>query len=346
MDIDRSGWDLYEDCPRAYYWGRVFTVPGADTPGLQPVKGNIHFEVGKAVHTGIQTLCGEGTGAIETTAYVAFADAEQAAVNLGLSPEKATEFGLLAFFQVMVFGDRMLPLILKGYDILCVEQEMFVTVGSHRLWVRPDIVVRHKQTGEIGYFEWKTSSGISGPYLESFHYAVQIQLGALAIRELFGSCDWVNVVAFNKGVERAGVRYSPFVTAYTNGQTWSATYVRGWNRINVKDLCATFALTLTDYYSKLDDQMLDEQLAVSAPIYIRQALVDTMRNTMEQELDRMMTMSELTDYRPCFTHCKPSFGSACQFLNLCHGIVQGPKGMLDLGFEARVAHHTFQEPQP
>lgn len=122
---------------------------------------------------------------------------------------------------VWVWVKKCLPWVLDSYDIVAVEQEFehvisctcgineLGTVDDHKardcngvvLMTRPDLILRHRMTGQLVYVELKTGSDVKNyNYAMQYEDNVQFALGAVAASKVLGeSIEELYVHALHKG---------------------------------------------------------------------------------------------------------------------------------------------------
>lgn len=188
---------------------------------------------------------------------------------------------------VWVWVKKCLPWVLDNYDIIAVEQEYEYVIGctcglsglgdvsDHEsrncdgivLMTRPDLILRHKQSGILVYVELKTGADVKNyNYSMQYENNVQFALGAIAAGKVLGEpIEELYVHALHKGSRRAEYNQdtkeysgpkrqsSPFcysfykeakpplvpdqlVPSYWNKDPltlgrWGATEKKGWNKM-------------------------------------------------------------------------------------------------------------------
>lgn len=253
------------------------------------------------------------------------------------------------------FHKHVWPRLMADYEIVLVEQEMTYEHDGLTFMAKPDLILRHKESGDLTYLEFKTTSSVKDQWITSWNTAVQVHSTIRAAERLLGEkISQVIIQGLNKGYVSYEKQNSPFCYLYHKPGTppfvkdiWAYEYKAGLKRFpswqregGVKRLV-----------EEMPDAILSQQFPQTPPIFINDDLVDAFfrqRAIREHEIRRgreevLESITALDRYFPQnFEACAPGWGSGCDFKRLCHGKVTDP---LQAGFETRVSHHEAERKQ-
>ena len=81
----------------------------------------------------------------------------------------------------------VLPMIMEDWEILHVEEEINIPVGSNLLlMLRPDLILRHHRTKEVKVWDWKTAAYINESYIQEWSTSPQMMLTSWGARQKYG----------------------------------------------------------------------------------------------------------------------------------------------------------------
>lgn len=178
----RSGTETHQRCPRAYFLNYEYLGHG-----ITATPGPIYFAVGSAVHVGLGALLlGEP---IDEAVGKAVMYLMQTAAYQRLLPDQQVEQEVLVHGLIYAFDVYAMPSMRANYEVICVETGAveFVPLGYagcdcgvkesitndptltlmhdsmcgiHQTYIaiqsRPDAILRHRKTGEVSGWSWKT----------------------------------------------------------------------------------------------------------------------------------------------------------------------------------------------
>lgn len=207
--VQRSAAVALEKCPQLeffqYRWG-------PEGRGVAPSRTFDHFELGSAVHEGLQALM-EGAADPETRAasyFLAQHGRLQMANHVDLHtihPEMYQTMFLeqqwLAMGLVWAFERRIWPGFREQYEVVSLEEEINWLVGTVGDWhyvmmTRVDGVVRSRGTGQYFVLSHKTAKKFYSNTAQGLELDVQHQTEGMAVRAKYG-------------VEPAGTIYFYFI---------------------------------------------------------------------------------------------------------------------------------------
>lgn len=179
-ETDRSSIILYQKCPRAYYWERVF-----GGKGIQKKSKGLALQFGSAFHEGAESLLkGDVEGAVVRA--INYLNLAFSVDGVDMGDEKATVYGAeeqRAIVEGLIRawwtsqGERFL----QDFEVLEIEQEGRAELASGIvLLFRPDALVRERLTGDLYIVSWKTASTF-GQYTVN-----QIQSDMQSMSEVWG----------------------------------------------------------------------------------------------------------------------------------------------------------------
>ena len=281
----------------------------------------------------------------------------------------AREQATLLEGMVRGFLQHVWPALRAEYPtILFTEQEMSYPHGRDGqlntydptliFMSKPDLILANDQ-GEAVYIEYKSTSSKRDSWINSWDTAVQLHSTIRSVKATHGvDVQSVVVQGLYKGYESYGKQSSPFCYAYLlrgnppfTEDRYYYEYQRGAKKVPVWELPGGSK----QWVANMPAHVLTEQFPRTAPIYIKDELVDDFfAQAAAREMAIKVGMESLRnaalaeDPEACatilnvvfpqrFDQCVPSFGSPCSYRKLCHG----PRDVdpLEVGFIRRTPHH-------
>ena len=222
---------------------------------------------------------------------------------------------------------------------------------------KPDLVL----AGEDGllYFEIKSTSSKKPEWVTSWNYAPQVHGTAKAIEFTYGKDVLGTIIqGFYKGYSQYGKYSSVLVYGYAGKGnppftkvTYSPDYRAGLKRTPVWEMEGGVKM----WIEKLPLETLSEQFPQTPLIPTNEGLAeDFFRQRAIREQDVKIEAAKIkepsfkefkqlsldTFFPQSFSQCSPSFGSPCEFLNICHGTPQAKEDPLNHGFAKRDREHN------
>ena len=362
--FDRSRWETDINCRRQRYWQYEYRGLGIKLPSH-----NWELGFGAAWHEGAKCLylTGDIVAAVvaATTSLAPYAEDlnEQARSEANMLLE-----GLLRGWDRSTAKARLDA----GYEIVDIERELLYTgERPFRFACRPDLILRHRESGKLAYVEFKTTSNIKAEWFRQWNRAPQLLATTLAVKEHYGeSLEHAIVQPIYKGWQSDFRLESPFVSAWRKidgprvewagkrPQSW-----KGWERVEAK------AIGYPAWLGCLGQEVVDASFPVTMPIYmppemvkrwwnqatLREAEIAATRSTLAN-IEEALTLAGLTKieridlrwqrdnvlnqyFAQNFRQCEPAWGrKGCMCLNVCW-LEHAGDSPLEQGYEWRVPHH-------
>ena len=352
--IDRSRVETDWQCRRRRWW---LTEWGAEQPGavggLVPSQEPFYYYLGTVVHGGMEGLLqgrdpqAMGLWAREAMGRWAFD-----------TPEEAEQQACLVQGLVLGYARAVLPGLLQRYEVVATEQELTIKLEEGPdtfVWmVRPDALLRDRQSGALVYLEFKTTGSTSPGWLAQWATKPQLWLGPWALERTYGEpVEQTLVQGLYKGYNYKGEWRSPLVTAFQGapvvrgvgqmGQAqWTHEYKRGWDRRPA----SAYPGGMEAWAAHLPMEVLQAQFPRPAPVFTNQPLFEAfLRQTQQREREIVWARGKPEAVREAlfpqnFGGCVPAFGSSCAYERACW-MPQVGKDPLGSGyFGKREPHHT------
>lgn len=348
-------------CPRSRYYNYEYAGKG-----IVPRSTSLPLYMGISIHDALSVLASSTRDGnpipvddLATAAYKQLFDAlTEDGISSGDTILFAKEQATLCEGLIRGFVKHVWPRLLEKYPkIILVEAEIAHKHGGLTFMSKPDLVLGNDE--ENVYIEYKSTSSKKEGWINSWSTAVQLHSTVVAIKETYGiDVNSVIVQGLYKGYEAYGKQSSPFCYAYLrkghppfSQDELSYIYQQGYKRTPVWELPGGIKKWVED----MPDAILTDQFPQTAPIYIKEDLVEAFfkqREIREHEIARSQAelassqsqeeTAKLLDatFPQRFDQCVPSFGFPCPYNKLCHGFSQDP---LQEGFDWRTPHHTTEE---
>ena len=273
----------------------------------------------------------------------------------------ACEQGALVEGLLRGFEKHMWPTFQRDYTIALIEQELELERDGMVFMSKPDLVLKHNETGELWYVEYKTTSSKQDKWVNQWSTAVQLHSTIRAIEaHLSEKVAGVIVQGLYKGYESYGKQSSPFCYAYrrygnppfTKTET-KYEYSAGFKKFPSWELDGG----VKEWVENMPEHVLTDQFPQSPPIYVKDDLIEsffTQRTLREKEIQFGLKCFESCEEEEAkksvlevffpqkFDSCMPGWGRPCEYSRICHGEVSDP---LRLGYELRQSHHAAEMEQ-
>lgn len=346
-------------CPRKRYYGYEYLGRG-----ISPTSTALPLYMGILVHDGIAAI----TAGLSIDEIVSAGKSQFRAHLLEGHPDDpdaqhfAEEQCALVEGMLRGYAKHIWPRLQEEYEVVACEQEMVYEHDGLHFMAKPDLLLRHKESGDLVYVEFKSTSSVKDKWIGSWNTAVQLHSSIRAVEATLGEpVTQVIVQGLNKGyVSQYDRQESIFCYAYHKaGQppfqkdTISYIYKAGLKKYPVWQLPGG----VKKWVEEMPENLLSQQLPITPPIFINGELVDAFfrqRATREHEIrhgreqiayakTNESAQAILDDVFPqYFEECSPGWGDGCQFRKLCHGKKVDP---LTIGYSMRVSHHQIEEDQ-
>ena len=383
---DRSRSTTDWDCPRKRYWQYE-----ADGTGYVPEDEAVELFTGTTVHTALSRIALVELGKWHTSKSISpmfhpintiAAEAADSMYAFHL-PENALESQIvyakeqaaLIYGMIKGFYQHTWPQLMAKYEIVSVEEEMFFIHDQHGkgdlkaffvMMVKPDLVLRDKETKELVYLEYKTTSSKDENWIAQWNDAVQVHSTINAIEQSLGERPTCCIVqGLFKGYVSYGKQSSPFCYAYSMSgappfykPVLSYEYRNGLRRVPTWELEGG----TKQWVENMPANVLADQYPQTPPIFpndelitdffmqraMRELEIKMAGEMIEMGVDLKVTLNGAFPQR--FDKCKPAFGSRnssgqvkpCQNRIMCHGGCTDP---LKAGFTRREPHHQLEVDQ-
>lgn len=344
-------------CPRKRYWNYEYAGRG-----INPMASPLALQMGILIHDGLAAITANID--IDTIADAANAQLKgmllegqdfPSTENIHFAEEQAALVeGLLRGYHRHIW-----PQLQEDYEVVACEKEMIYEHDGLHFLSKPDLLLRNKESGDLIYVEFKSTSSVKEQWMASWQTAVQLHSSIKAVEATLGeTVSQVIVQGLNKGyVSQYNRQESILIYGYFKaGQppfqkdTWSYVYRAGlkkepiWKREG----------GVKQWIAEMPENILSQQLPITPPIFINRDLVDAFfRQRAVREHDIRLARDWLLEhpddkdmidrfFPQHFEQCTPGWGTGCSYRKLCHGNIQEP---LAAGYELRHSHHQLEEDQ-
>lgn len=272
--------------------------------------------------------------------------------------EKSQAPLMLASALAWVWHRQHLPVLLKQFEVVCVEEEWVLDLGEIQWPYRIDAVLRDRTSGELAPLDFKSVSYIKDDYLDAYNYDMQTTAHTWAVEQHFGEpCSRVLLHFLHKGINKLGVYYSPLVCGYwRNGappltqRAYNHEWRSGWSRFDTWDFPEG---GLEGWLRQLPESVLREQV-ITREIYrhsdtdawikqfeVQEHLVKDALLMLEQEKDEESRAALMRKYFPgnldasCW---RDKWGKKCPYTRLCFDKLSVEEALVSSEFVRREPH--------
>lgn len=359
---DRSRIEAGWTCGLRRYYGYDFQGRGITPIG----EAMSYYTFGSIQHAGLETLArryGEEADVIGDVIQEARREAITKSEMAGLA--NGVETANLASGLLYGFWLHVWPRLMRDYDIVAIEPECWVDLGDDiRFMSRPDLVLRHKVTGEYVYYEYKTTASVDPKWVSGWTSAVQVHAGlSAASTSLQLSINACIILGLFKGYRDR--KYGDQRSIFTYGKRYAGTpgvvpvqYTfdmrtrgKGWEQFPVHEYPGGTAA----WVQGLPEEILSKQYVETPPILVRRDMVDkfllgTRRRERTLRTFRAECIANGTEtpnenvlgrvYEAHYNQCTPTWGDPCPFRQVCWQpwVAKDPVGS---GlYTWRTPHHT------
>ncbi len=253
---DRSRAEEYQACARsrwwAYEWGRGLSSPSKDVEmygafhpdrpvyrhvgGVSPAKQSRDLLIGIGVHVGMGWLLDSHPEdvyalrhAVDEAVGTYWNDVNKRGLALRAPTPDIYDFfcqegAALVEGLIRMAAIRILPSLLARYDVVDVEREERLELAPRLIFqVRPDALLRERDTGDLAILSWKTAGEYGAAKEDEFRHDAQGLSETLAVEARIAPerISWVQMVFLLKGARRKDTRvegrkinYSPLTRAW------------------------------------------------------------------------------------------------------------------------------------
>lgn len=342
-------------CPRKRFLNYEYSGRG-----LSPAATPLELYFGILIHDGLAAIvAGIDIDAICNAAIKQFRYHLLEGTN---EDYEATQFAeeqcALGEGLLRAFARHIWPALMEEYEVVLAEQEMTFEHDGLTFMAKPDLVLRHRESGDLLYLEYKTTSSIKEQWMSSWQYAVQVHSTVKAIEATLGEkVERVIIQGLHKGyISQYNRQESVFCYGYFKPgtppfvkDTWSYIWKAGlkkepiWKREG----------GVKRWVEEMPINILSKELPQTPPIFINDDLVNAffrqrairehvIRNARNAIVENPADAAGYLDhYFPQnFEACNPGWGKGCAYKKLCHGSHPDP---LRVGFDIRHSHHEMEE---
>lgn len=263
---------------------------------------------------------------------------------------------------------------IKNYEIVAIEREMPLELPNGIVYMnRPDLVLRSKATKKLSITDWKTSSYITDEFIQEFQHSPQMAGGTLAAEKHLGEpVESYLIFALIKGSRKfftkgkglkaisspekrtysnfCYAKYSPPMPPLTTEPTvdLSGFWLDKTAAWELDLECESGQSRAEKWIWLLPLEAVLEQYLIIGPYprqdFMMQSYLDSIQaeearwiqvSQDEEKLGSELVLKNLPKSFKCH-----SYGSLCQFYNLCFKVGSDWKDPLSSGnFEVRKPHH-------
>jgi hypothetical protein len=347
---DRSRIETDWSCPRKRYWLTEY-----EGKGIVPATAPPAFSFGTVVHAGIEMGIVEEGKASRTPPWIA---------REAFAP--IPEWGALTNDQqdcavaiVRGFFLTVWPQWMAQYEPIAIEQEFTMQVSDVTFMVRPDLLLKDKQTGDIWYPDFKTFT--SNFDARKWTWSLQQHLTMLVCEHVLGTPlagSWIQ--GLGKGSGRKGVLYHPLVYGYrhpgtpgVSEPTFGSQRRAGFERFNTKEYPQGGVDGWIQQLRKKSPELVAKVYPQTQPLFLNRTL---MEEVLPQIISREHAINKRTriggphpsdDARDALfpmhiTQCETNFGR-CQYFDACHVPVIHKDPLGSGSYVQRVPHHAMEQ---
>lgn len=368
LAYDRSRTTTDWDCPRKRYWQYEHLGTGI-TPEVDAVElftGTVIHDAMSALATGVISIDEIAAKAADRVfAYHCPEDLHEVEPVVVYAKEQAA----LIYGILKGFYQHTWPRLMEKYEIVCIEEEMFFIHDQHGkgsleaffiMMCKPDLVLRDRNTKELVYLEYKSTSSKKEGWVAQWEDAVQVHSTLNAIEQTFGERPVYTIVqGLYKGYESYGKQSSPFCYAYfKQGQPpfikpeYSYEYRNGLRRVPTWELEGGTKA----WVENMPEAILADQFPQTPPIFcnddlitnyfqqraMRELEIKMAKQILESGADPKVVLNGAFPQR--FDRCKipTTPPRLCPMRLLCHGNCKDP---LKAGYSVRQPHHELEAAQ-
>ena len=311
--IDRSATELFNRCPRAFYWDRVMNISPVERPEA--------LEVGSDIHNDLQRVA----EAPDLDVLLTEVEVEYA---VGMSEgQLARELHSRRYGWMAAFALFIEPRIRELYESTSVEHELILDRTPLWIPVTPDRILKHRSSGHVVYREYKSTISSSGKWLNSWKKAPQLHLGIKALQEDGLDVSYAQVMGLMKGTIRDGRLAHPYTWGYRHqGGQWTHDYnnARGqmWSAAPVWE----FPGGIVEWVRRAGKETAEAQFPHTEPVFLNEDLLNEFVSYWTAQTKEIALMEEgcktSTELRTLVfpmktTNCAPAFGDPCPYRWTC-----------------------------
>jgi hypothetical protein len=347
--IDRSGAELDDHCGMAFWWNRK-----EGGKGLVPKAEAEPLRVGAEIHRDMEDLAKMPDLTDQSINTFINGILSLPGTELMVRAERESLYRRLGWFTAWALYIE--PRLRERYETVAVEQDLILDRTPLWVPVKPDRLLRDKQTGKLVYFEYKSCLSANQKWLLSWHFQVQLHSSLAAISEELGeTVSFAQVVGLLKGKKSDSDHrlLHPYVWGWYNAKTqkWGNRYeeCRGaeWQPRPVWE----YPGGIIAWVRGCGQDVAVSQFPFTAPVFFNERLLKSWtvrqlhrRKEVHEVEEQCRTDKEMRSvYFPVRTRqCRPAYGDACPYTRLCWNASANHNPSGDPDFEARQPHHEIE----
>lgn len=334
---DRSGIETDWECGMKYWWNRFEAGRGI----VLRVEAD-YFKQGSDLHHSLSQIA-EGQDYHDVRASIVKPDDQ---------PSLEAWMRLQAWLTI--FGRWIWPEWMKENEVVKVESEMILDRPPLWLAATPDLILRHTSKanpdlyGKLIYKEYKSTGDKSPGWVAHWPFAIQVHIGLKAVEEEMGEpIAYGQIIGLDKGYVKYGRMNHPYVWAYRTGDQWSGSYRPNWDHAPIWD----YEGGLDKWIDLLGEDKAKEQFIYSAPIFLDSRMLEQMVNSrIRRQIEIAAVKTDCIEdfskrvqhFEQRFSHCKPSRGRECPFLEACFNKTVQDDPLSSGLYQPRTPHHDVE----
>ena len=278
---------------------------------------------------------------------------EQAKVWDTLTPDQQDTAQAL----IIGFFKTIWPRWMEQYEPMAVEQELEMEVDGVIFMMRPDLLLKDKQTGDIWYPDFKTFTSWNN---RKWDWGLQQQLTMLACEKALGvtlTGAWIQ--GLSKGSGRKGVLYHPLVYGYRHpgtpgvtDPTFGSKRRSGFERFHTWDYPYGGIEGWIDRLADKDPELLSKCYPQTAPLFLKKELMEeeiipqVVAREKQIEALRLIHGATPDEHRKRFpmniNQCETGYGR-CSYFEACHVPAVHRHPLKGGGYKPRHPHHKAEQ---
>lgn len=346
--LDRSGADLDDKCPMAFWLNRY-----EGGLGLVATDDPIALKIGDVTHQDLAAVAQMEDISAPTIDKI---------IREILAPltdddkkiQKRMELIYRRLGWLAAFALYIEPKIREDYETIHVEDEMVLDRDPLFVAFTPDRLLRKRSTGEIQYREYKTTISASQKWLHSWFFSIQMHISLAGVsEEIKQKVAFAQVMGLMKGNDQGDRLSHPYVWAWWNSTSneWTHDYTRARSAAWVPMPVWEYPFGLVDWVLKCGSEVALAQFPMSPPIFLNERML---QEWVDRKTRRMRTvglveklavhdrLTRLTFFERKQLHCRPAFGDPCPYLKACWNAEVEANPSADPAYQKRTPHHEVE----
>ncbi len=337
---DRTRIEADWSCPRKRYWLTEY-----EGKGIVPATAPPPFSFGIVVHAGIEGGLKEPNPLQDDVQLLAM-QTHEAWGDLTTDQQDCADAVVRGFFMAVW------PQWLAQYEPIAVEEEFTMRISGVTFMVRPDLLLKDKQTGDIWYPDFKTFT--SNFDARKWTWSLQQHLTMLVCEHALGTPragSWIQ--GLGKGSGRKGVLYHPLVYGYrhpgtpgVSEPTFGSQRRSGFERFNTKEYPHGGVDGWIRQLQKKSPELVAKIYPQTQPLFLNRTLMEQVvpQIVAREHIINKRTRTEETrdaQFPMHITQCETGYGR-CQYFDACHVPVIHKDPIGSGSYVQRVPHHAAE----